>query len=198
MNKATPKDFPIHPFIEKRWSPRSFENRPISPEQIRSLFEAARWSPSSYNAQPWRFVVATQRDQPAAFKRILEGLKEGNQTWAVAAPALAVAFAKTTFEDGTENKHAWYDVGGAVSNLTFQATQFGLSVHQMAGIDHEQIREAFGVPDDYDPVVGLAIGFVGNPKRLTPELEKKERSPRIRNGQSAFVFGENWEDPYRL
>ena len=197
MKKNTPKDYPIHPFIEGRWSPRSFENQAISPEQLRSLFEAARWTASSYNAQPWRYVIATQRDQSETFKKILFCLTESNREWAVNAPALAISFVKTTFDDGRENRHALHDVGAANAAISFQATQFGLSTHQMAGIDHAAVREAFDVPNDYEVVVGIAIGFVGNPKRLSPENEKKERAPRVRRTQNEFVFGDEWEDPFR-
>lgn len=196
MKKNASTNYVVHPLIEGRWSPRAFEEQTISEQQIRSIFEAARWSPSSRNEQPWRFVVASRISHPKVFKNILAALDEKNQAWAVRASVLAVSFAKKDFDHNqTENTHAWYDVGLATAQLTIQASQYGISVHQMGGFDGDKIREGFKVPDNYEPVVALAFGFVGNPKTLSPELEKLEREPRERLPQKSFVFGKRWDSP---
>ncbi len=196
MKKNASTNYVVHPLIEGRWSPRAFEEQQISEQQIRSIFEAARWSPSSRNEQPWRFIVANRLSHPKVFKSILSALDEKNQAWAVRASVLAVSFAKKEFaHDSSENTHAWYDVGLATAQLTLQASQYGISIHQMAGFDASKIREDFKVPDNYEPIVALAFGFVGNPKTLSAELEKREREPRERVPQTSFVFGKRWDSP---
>ncbi len=197
MKKNAPTNYVVHPLIEGRWSPRAFEDQPISEQQIRSIFEAARWSPSSRNEQPWRFIVASRLSHPKEFKNILTALDESNQGWAVRASMLAVSFAKKDFEhDNSVNSHSWYDVGLATAQMTVQASQFGISIHQMAGFDEAKIRADFKVPDNYEAIVSMALGFVGNPKTLSPELEKRERAPRVREPQTAFVFGKRWKSPF--
>ena len=157
---------PIHDVLKHRWSPRAFDARPIEPEKLRSLFEAARWAPSSFNDQPWRFIVGT-KDDPATFKRILESLVEVNQAWAKNAAVLILAVAKLKFDhSGESNRHAFHDVGLAVGNLIVQATDLGLGVHQMAGFSPQKAREHFHIPEGYDPVSVLAIGYPGDPASL--------------------------------
>src|ERR1700678_4572397 len=128
----------IHDLISHRWSPRAFENRAVEPEKLRALFEAARWAASSYNAQPWSFIVAT-KDDPENFNKVLETFVEFNQGWAKNAPVLALSVAAHKFpHNGEKNRHAFHDVGQAAANLSLEATSLGLQVHQMAGIDSEK------------------------------------------------------------
>ena len=152
MTKTASNDHPIHDLLKHRWSPRAFADRAVEPDNLRSLLEAARWSPSSYNEQPWAFVVAT-RDRPEEFARVLGCLVEFNQTWAKSAPVLMLTFAHLSFDrNGQPNRHAYHDVGLAVANLTLQATAERLAVHQMAGIVPDKVRATFGVPEGWDPV----------------------------------------------
>ena len=181
----------IHDLIAHRWSPRAFDSEPVEPEKIRSLFEAARWAPSSYNAQPWYFIVGT-KDNPQNYKRVLESLIEFNQGWAKQAPVLALSVAKLKFDDGKPNRHAYHDVGQAAANLSLQAEALGLSVHQMAGIDPEKARKLFDIPADYEAVAGIAIGYAGDPASLSDELRKRELAPRQRKPLDSFVFTGQW------
>src|SRR5829696_1208912 len=133
MTKLHDTAHPVHDLVRRRWSPRAFSSRAVERETLLSVLEAARWAPSSFNAQPWSFLVATQED-PAGFERMLNCLVPQNQAWAKAAPVLMIAVAKTHFEhNGKPNRHALYDTGQAVAFLTLQATALDLYVHQMAG-----------------------------------------------------------------
>jgi nitroreductase len=182
---------PIHDLIAHRWSPRAFDSKPVEPEKLRSLFEAARWAPSSYNAQPWYFIVGI-KDNPENYKRVLESLIEFNQGWAKQAPVLALSVAKVKFDDGKPNRHALHDVGQAAANLSLQAEALGLSVHQMAGIEPEKARKLFNIPADYEAVAGIALGYVGDPASLSEELRKRELAPRQRKPLDSFVFTGHW------
>ena len=182
---------PIHDLISHRWSPRAYDSRPVEPAKLRSLFEAARWAASSYNAQPWYFIVGT-KDDPENYKRVLESLVEFNQGWAKQAPVLALSVAKLKFDDGRPNRHAFHDVGQAAANLALQAEALGLSVHQMAGIDAEKARKLFNIPADYEAVAGFAIGYPGDPQSLPEELRQRELAPRQRKPLDSFVFTGQW------
>src|SRR5256884_3406610 len=123
----------------------------VEPEKLRSLFEAARWAPSSFNEQPWSFIVATKQklEQHA---RLLSCLVEKNQQWAHLAPVLMVSVAKLKFaKTGEPNRHAFHDVGLAMGNMLVQATAMDLFVHQMAGFSPERVREIYAVPAEFEP-----------------------------------------------
>jgi nitroreductase len=183
---------PIHDALAHRWSPRAFNSRPVEPEKLRSLFEAARWAASSYGAQPWFFIVGT-KDDPENYKRVLDTFVEFNQGWAKGAPVLALSVARHKFEhNGETNRHAFHDVGQAVANLATQATVLGLAVHQMAGIDPEKARKIFDVPEGYEVVAGMAIGYPGDPAALPDQLRERELAPRDRKPLSSFVFTGKW------
>ena len=191
VKKPAETSVPIHDLIRHRWSPRAFDPRPVEPEKLRTLFEAARWAPSSYNAQPWYFIVGT-KDDPENYNRVLETFVEFNQGWAKQAPVLALSVAKLTFDDGKPNRHAFHDVGQAAANLTIQAEALGLSVHQMAGIEPEKARELFHIPADYEAVAGIALGYAGDPSSLGDEMRKRELAPRQRKPLDSFVFTGEW------
>src|SRR5271157_6029406 len=136
----------IHELLARRWSPRTFSSRPVEPAKLAQLFEAARWSPSSYNAQPWAFIVATREDAEG-YNRLLSTLVDVNRQWAQQAPALILAVAKLDFDHvARPNRHALYDLGQAVANLTVQATALDLHIHQMGGFDPRSARELFAIP----------------------------------------------------
>ena len=192
MTKAAANDHPIHELLVKRWSPYAFDSRPVSKADLRSLFEAARWAASSYNEQPWHYLVATQ-EEPQEFARILSCLVEGNQAWAKAAPVLAISVASLNFKlNGQPNKAAIHDLGLAAGNLTVEATARGLVVHQMIGIVPERARELYGIPTGYEAVTGLAIGYVGNPQQLPEKLQARDVAPRTRRPLKEFIFGGQW------
>ena len=192
MEKPAETQYPIHDLLRRRWSPRAFSDRRVDPAIMRSLLEAARWAPSSYNEQPWSFIVAT-RDDPVEFGRLLSCLVEGNIQWAQHAPVLMVSVARLYFEDdGKPNRHAFHDVGLAVANLIVQATALGLVVHQMAGIFPDKIRELYGIPEGYEAVAGIALGYPGDPQSLPEELRKRELAPRERKPLTEFVFSGRW------
>jgi nitroreductase len=187
--------YPIHELLRKRWSPRAFADRTVDAETLRTLFEAARWAPSSSNEQPWRFMVGTKKD-PAVYDRLLSCLVEANALWARPAPVLVLSIAKLFFENsGKPNRHAFYDVGMAVENLVIQATALGVMAHQMAGFHVEKARELFGIPQGYEPCTMIALGYLGDPDSLPEPLRAREVLPRSRQPLEKFVFGERWGEP---
>ena len=191
INHVKP-DHPVHDLITKRWSPYGFAATPVSDDDLRCLFEAARWAPSSYNEQPWSYIVAMQSD-PAAFARLLSCLVEANQAWAQHAPILMISLARTTFaRDGQPNRHALHDVGAATAQLTLQATALGLAVHPMAGIDLERIRAEYALPNDVEPVASIAVGWPGDPDELPERLREREKAPRERKSLDEIVLG-GWD-----
>ncbi|MCE9529927.1 MAG: nitroreductase family protein [Planctomycetes bacterium] len=192
MQNPTKNDFPIHDLLRTRWSPRAFDAKAVEPAKVKSLLEAARWAPSSYNEQPWAFLIATKA-QPAEHAKLLECLIEFNQSWAKAAPLLIITVAHTSFAmNAKPNRHAFHDVGLAMANLTIQATAEGLVVHQMAGILPDKVRELYAVPADWDAVTGVAIGYPGDPATLNDALREKELAERTRKPQASFVFSGSW------
>jgi nitroreductase len=200
MDKPAPADYPIHDLLRRRWSPRAFADRPVAAATLLGLLEAARWAPSSFNEQPWGFLVAP-RERPDEFARVLGCLVEGNQRWAKAAPVLMITLARLAFErNGQPNRHAYHDLGLAVANLTVQATAEGLAVHQMAGILPDKVRETFAVPAGWDPVSGVALGYLGDPAGLPDDLRQRELAPRARRALRDFVLGAGggWGKPSPL
>lgn len=182
-------EYPVLQVIQERWSPRAFADRLVEPEKLRSLFEAARWAASSYNEQPWRFVLAT-KDDPAAFEKVLSCLVEVNQSWAKNAPALMITFVSEKFaKNGSPNRVCENDLGLAMGNLSLQATALGLVVHQMAGIDTDKADELFNAPADFHAMTACAIGYEGEPESLEQDwMIEAEKSPRSRRPFKEFVF----------
>lgn len=182
----------IHRLVRDRYSPLAFEDRPVEPEVLGRLFEAARWAPSSFNEQPWGFVVATAADAES-FERVAETLAPGNQSWAPAAPVLVVTAAKEHLDrNGKPNRHAAHDLGLAVAQLTAQATAEGLAVHQMGGFDGGAASESLGIPAGWTPMTALAIGYPGDPDELPEKLRERARSPRRRKPLAEMVFEGSW------
>lgn len=188
-------EHPIHAYLSERWSPYAFADRPVSGDVLNSLFEAARWAPSSYNEQSWRYIVATKDDQ-AEFDRLLSCLVEGNQAWAKRAPVLAIGCVCTRFvKNGKPNPAAEHDLGLASANLTFEATSRGLYVHQMIGILPDRVRELYAVPAEALPLTGLAIGHLAPPEALPGRIRERDRSERSRRPLSETVFQGTWGTP---
>ena len=195
MDKSARPQHPIHPLIAGRWSPRAFDPRPVPAPSLRSLLEAARWAASSFNEQPWRFIVA-RREDTAEFAKLLECLVEGNRVWARDAGVLVLTVVKGTFTHNDKpNRVAEHDLGLAVAALTLQAQHLGLYVHQMAGVNLARAREAYAIPVGYDPLTAVAIGWLGNAAGLPDDLREEELEPRERKPQDEFVFGASWGRP---
>ena len=191
-------DYPISELIAERWSPYAFDNRLVPDADLRSLFEAARWAPSSYNEQPWSYIVAT-RDNSEQFQRLLSCLVDANQVWAKAAPVLALGVVSLKFaRNAKDNRAAVHDLGLASGNLVLEATARGLFVHQMIGILPDRAREVYGIPEGYEAWTGLAIGYRGDPTNLPEPLRERERTPRQRKPLQEFVFNGKWENPSPL
>ncbi len=178
----------IQEFIKNRYSPYAFSDVPVSSEQLKTLFEAARWAPSSFNEQPWRFVYTT-KDREEDFNRFVSVLMDINQVWAMHAPVIGLSLAKITFSyNGKPNRFAEHDTGLAMGGLLAQATHLGLKVHQMGGYDVEQARQKFGITKDFMPMAMFVIGHPGDGKGLPEIIRKKESTVRIRNAPETFVF----------
>jgi nitroreductase len=187
--KAAKTDHPIHELVSKRWSPCAFSNKSVSDADLRSVFEAARWSASSYNEQPWRYIVATKAN-PKEFERLLSCLVEGNQVWAKNAPVLAIGCCSEKFaHNGKPNAAAQHDLGLASATLTVEATVRGMVVHQMIGILPDKAREVYAIPADVRPLTALAIGYLGDPAAADEKIRERDMAPRTRKPQAEFVFG---------
>jgi nitroreductase len=198
MHNPAKTDYPVHDLIQNRWSPRAFSDNPVSPETLRSLFEAARWAPSSSNEQPWAFIVGT-KDDLETHNKILSTLVEFNQGWAKHAPVLAIAVSQMEFaRNKTPNRNAFYDTGAAVAHLTAEATSRGLFVHQMAGFDPQKAIEVFHIPKGWEPIAVFAIGYPGDPNALPDKLRERELAPRSRKPISEFVMSRDWGHPAKF
>jgi len=196
--KHAAPDHPIHPLIAERWSPYRFADRPVPEEDLRSLFEAARWAASSMNEQPWRFIVAT-REEPDAFGRLLSCLVEGNREWAVHVPVLVLTAAKRTFaRNGKPNPTARHDLGLAAATLSVEATSRGLAVHQMGGILPDRAREVYGIPDDYDVATAIAIGYSAPAEDPPEKFRRRDEQARTRKPLQEFVYSAEWGAPARF
>ena len=194
-DKSAQPDHPIDDVFTKRWSPRAFAARPVDRKALCQILEAARWTMSSYNEQPWRYLVATKEDAEG-YENMLGCLNEFNRSWAKSAPVLMLSFARTTFSrNGKPNRCALHDVGAASAALTFQATQLGLYVHQMAGIHTDKAEALYDVPDAFEAVAGLAVGYLGTPDDLSEGLQEREMADRPRQPLADFVFADTWETP---
>jgi len=197
-DKRASTDYPVHELLAERWSPYAFQDRPVPEADLRSLFEAARWAASSFNEQPWTYMVAT-RETPEQFQRLLSCLVEANQVWAKAAPVLALGIVRLRFErNGQVNRAAVHDLGLAAGNLLVEATVRGLCVHQMLGIFPDRARQLFAIPESCEAWTALAIGYRGDPTHLPDNLQARERLPRRRKPLSQFVFSGTWGNPSPL
>ncbi|HWF12041.1 MAG TPA: nitroreductase family protein [Bryobacteraceae bacterium] len=178
---------PIHPLIRARWSPREFLDRPVEPEKLRALFEAARWSLSCFNEQPWRFMVAAKA-QPEQFEKVLGLLNERNQQWAKSAYALGFSTGKKTFShNGAPDRFGLHDTGAASAMLAIEATSLGLRTHFMGGFDAQRARAEFHVPEDFEIGAAFAIGYIDETAHLPPA--------RTRKGLEEIVFSGDWGIP---
>jgi nitroreductase len=198
MKKTAVVDHPVHELIRERWSPRAFARKPVPPEVLRSLFEAARWAPSSNNEQPWAFIVGTLGDRET-LEKLLSTLHEFNQVWAKLAPILGIGVSELAFaKTGSPNRNALYDTGAAMAYLTMEATARGLFVHQMAGFDPKKASELFAIPEGWQPISAFVIGYFGDAASLPDKLRERELAERTRKPLKEFVMSGKWGQAARF
>jgi nitroreductase len=195
--KQAPAVEGVLPVLHSRWSPRSFSDREVAPADLARVFEAARWAASSYNEQPWRFLVGTRNS--LTYKKIFDALAPFNQGWAGSAPVLILGASSTKFaHNGADNRNALYDLGAASSYLTLQAASLGIATHQMAGFDVAAARQALAIPENYAIGAVIALGYQGEPAALANEqMLAQEIAPRQRKPLKDFVFS-SWDSPADL
>jgi nitroreductase len=194
--KHGPADSGVEELILKRWSPRTFADKPVSPADLTKIFTAAGWAASSSNEQPWRFLVGHQGDP--TFAKILDALVEFNQMWAKGAAVLVLSVGKKTFtKNGSPNGWALHDVGAASATMALQAVALGIHTHGMAGFDKDKARANFAIPEDFEPGAVWAMGYLGELSALPENFQAMEQTPRVRKSLDEYVFSE-WEQPATL
>jgi len=197
MKKPAITRAPIHELLAARWSGRAFDAaRPVAREQVLSLLEAARWAPSCYGDQPWRFVVWSRDEDMGSWQQAFDCLAPGNQGWVKDAPLLLLVTADTLFNhNGQPNRWGQYDTGAAAENLCLQAESLGMMAHQMGGFDAGKIRLVCGVPERYIPMAMVAVGFPADPATFSAEVRERETAPRKRRELGELFFAGAWDKP---
>jgi nitroreductase len=187
MTKSANIEFKVADLIKQRKSSRAFSPKSVETEKIKSLFEAARWSASSMNEQPWQYLFATH-EQTELWNKFFSVLNEGNKTWVQHVPLLIFSVTRKAFKRfNSPNAYTLYDLGAANSLLSLQAVDLGLQVRQMAGYDHQKAREVFNVPDDFELGVMMAVGYPAPIEEMPEEIRLKELASRERLLQEHFV-----------
>lgn len=192
LDKIAKNDHEIYALIKQRYSPRIFRDKELSEKDMKRLFEAVRWSASSYNWQPWRFIYAHKGSE--TYTKIKECLSDFNQKWAPNAPVLVLTAYKENNPDGKENFHALHDLGLSLGNMSIQAEYMGIGLHHMAGVDWKKAQKDFNVPDGYHITTAMAIGYYGGSlEDLPADLQKQETAKRKRIPQQEFAFKDGWD-----
>ena len=182
----------IHELIQSRWSPRAFDaSKEISDDDLFALLEAARWAPSCFNDQPWRYIVCVKAKDEPSWQNAFATLVEKNQQWAKNAPVLILSIAMPNFNhNGKANRWAMYDTGAASVSLCLQATALGLIVHQMGGFDADKARVVFDIPQDCQPMAMMAVGYQADADSLDDDFKEAELAVRSRAAlEQRFYFG---------
>jgi len=196
MKYAQPSTDGVLPVLLERWSPRAFADRDVPAGDLKTIFEAARWAPSSYNEQPWRFFVGHRGSE--TYSKILDCLVPFNHDWAKGAPVLVLGVAKTRFShNDTPNNYAGHDLGAAMALMAVQAAALGLAAHQMAGFDWTKAREVFAIPETYAMGSVMAIGYHGELTDMDEKFQAQEQAPRSRKPLSEIVLSD-WDRPADL
>ena len=185
-------DSEIFALLKQRYSPRVFKEKHIEETKIKQLFEAVRWSASSNNLQPWRFVYAQKGTEGYDF--IFRCLSDFNRKWASNAPLLVLAIYKKETDQGQSNFHALHDLGLGLGAMTVQAQYMGIGLHHMAGVDWEKAHKLFGIPDGFHVSTAIAVGYYGGSLNDLPEdLKAEETNKRKRMPFKKFAFKETWD-----
>ncbi len=197
MEQPAKTNFPLHPNLEKRWSPGAFSDKKVEKKKLLGIFEGARWSSSASNEQPWYFIVGEAGDE--TFNKIIETLLEFNQSWVKTLPLVMLAIGKVdSLKSGKENAWYKYDVGQSVAHLSFQGTHEGLYVHQMGGFDADKTWKLFDIPKGCAAISTTAVGYAGDYKVLHPNLQKLEVTGRERKSLDTFVFSDKFGEKSEL
>ncbi len=186
-----PTEQPIHSLLQQRWSPYSFNpQREVNEGDLLAIFEAARWAPSAFNAQPWRYIVGVKGQDDGLWEKIHGLLVVGNQGWTRFAPVLALGIVQTTFDhNGKPNAAALHDLGAASAHLTVEATARGLAVHQMGGVQTEAAHQAFELGPELQVHTALAIGYAGPAPELDPDIAQRDQRNRERQPLENIILG---------
>lgn len=197
MQKPAITQVPIDATIAKRWSGRAYDaNRSISQAQVLALLEAARWAPSCFGDQPWRFLIWNKADDAVGWQQAFDCIVPGNQSWVKDAPLLILVAANRHFShNGQENRWAEYDTGAAALNLSLQASAMGLMAHQMGGFDANKTRETFAIPDAFSLMAMLSVGYPADISTLSGEVLAREQQERKRRPLGELFFAGQWEKP---
>lgn len=187
-------EYPIHTLLAERWSPRAFDSqRPVEPEKLSAVLEAARWAPSCFNDQPWRFIVFNRFADAASWENAASLLTERNQLWARNAPVLILVCTNSKFgHNDTDNRFSQYDAGAASMSICVQAAALELFVHQMGGFDVNAARDVFGIPDSVTPMAIMALGYQGLIEDLNETFVEQEQAARTRKPVEDVVFEGGW------
>jgi nitroreductase len=183
----------VLPQFLERWSPRAFADREVSRADLKRVFEAARWAPSSGNGQPWRYIVGVKGSE--THRKVASTLAGFNKSWAPKAPVLILSTTNAVNSRGGANAYAMHDLGAASVSITLEARALGLATHQMAGFDHDAARAEFGIPESYAVGSVMALGYQDEPAALgDDEMISRETAPRVRKPLSEIVFSA-WDEP---
>jgi nitroreductase len=199
MLKPAISSVPLQETIANRWSGRAYDaSKSVSHEQVITLLEAARWAPSCFGDQPWRFIVWDKNTDADAWQQAFECLAPSNQTWVKAAPILMLSCADTLFgHNQSPNRWGQHDTGAAAENLCLQAAHLGLMAHQMGGFNSDLAREKFAIPAQYTPMAMIAVGYAGDPNLLPEELKQRELAERKRKALGELFFDGVWDKPVK-
>ncbi len=177
----------VNELIKKRWSARSFSEKEITQDDLETIFEAASWSFSAMNYQPWRYIYAHKKDE-TNFQKMVECLNGGNKPWAKDASVMIMALAKKYYDNGTPNSAALHDLGAANTTLILQATSMDIYGHLMGGFDKEKAVKIFNIDTkEYEPVVFISLGYLDTPEKLEEPFRTRELTPRTRKSISEFI-----------
>lgn len=193
LKKEANTDNEILELLKRRYSPRIFSDKEVSSKEMQQLFEAARWSASSNNWQPWRFIFAHKGSD--AYTKIANCFGDFNQSWATNAPVLMLSAYKKNNPDGKENFHAMHDLGMCLGNMAIQAEHMNIALHHMAGLNWKKATDVFNVSDEYHITTGIAVGYYGGElSDLSDDLQEEEQATRKRIPQEDFAFKDGWKN----
>jgi nitroreductase len=196
FEKRADTEVPIADTLALRWSGRAYDpDRPVERGKLVALLEAARWAPSCFGDQPWRYLLWERQADPERWRRAFECLAEGNRAWVERAPILMLAMADSQFTDRRPNRWGQYDTGAASMSLSVQATELGLMVHQMGGFDAGKIRAEFAIPERYDCMAMIALGYQLPRDKIPDDLREREFAPRNRRPTAESFFLGEWGKP---
>ena len=199
IEKKAVTQLEIADILARRWSGRAYDpDRPVEPEKLIALLEAARWAPSCFGDQPWRYLIWDRVADAGNWQRAFDCLSEGNRTWVVRAPLLMLACADRQFTDGRDNRWGQHDTGAASMGLSLQATALGLMAHQMGGFDGAKARAEFSIPERFEPMAMISVGYQLSEDRVPEELRQRELAERSRRGLGESFFLGEWGNPFEI